>query len=128
MGKYAFLVNAKPDEPGPTANNLQYACSLDEAGHDVAVFFDGQGTQWIPELEADDGSVVYEYYRDARERGLVEGACGYCSGFFEVDEDIQAAGIDLEGEFREDESGPGEHHGPDVAGLVEEGYQLINVG
>lgn len=128
MGKYAFLVNAKPDEPGPTANNLQYACALDEAGHDVSVYFDGQATQWIPELEDDTENVVHEYYHDAKDRGLIQGACGYCSGFFEVDDRIQDAGIDLEGEFVEDDSGPGAHHGPDVANLVDDGYELINVG
>lgn len=128
MSKYAFLMNAKPDEPGPTANNLQYACALDKAGHDVAVYFDGQATQWIAELEGEGDSVVSSYYAEAKDRGLIDGACGYCSAFFEVDDTIEAAGIDLKGEAVEDQHGPGDYHGPDVARLVDEGYDLINVG
>lgn len=65
-------MNSKPDEPGPTANNLQYACASDEAGHDVAVYFDGQATQGIPELEEETENVVYEYYKDAKDRGLIQ--------------------------------------------------------
>ena len=118
-GKYAFLINTAPDDPAPTANNLEYARDLDEGGHDVVVFFDGQATQWVPELEADHENLVYEYYAAVRERGLVGGACGYCASFFEVDDDIEAAGIALDGGTEE--------HGPDVAELADEGYQLINV-
>jgi hypothetical protein len=40
--------------------------------------------------------------------------------FFEVDDTVESAGIALDGGADE--------HGPDVAGLVEDGYQLINVG
>ena len=120
MRKFAFMINTAPDDPAPTSNNLEYAIELDEAGHDVTVFFDGQATQWIPELENDNDNVVYDYYQEARERGLVDGACGFCANFFEVDDDIEAAGIALDGGADE--------HGPDVARLAEAGYQFINVG
>ena len=90
--------------------------------------FDGQATQWIPEAEEDSDGVVHEYYTEAKERGLIAGACGYCAAFFEIDDTIDQAGIALDGGMREDTDGPGDHHGPDVAHLVEEGYQLINVG
>jgi len=38
---------------------------------------------------------------------------------FEVDDTVESAGIALDG---------ADEHGPDVAGLVEDGYRLINVG
>lgn len=120
MAKFAFLVNSPLDQSGPIANNLEYASQLDEAGHEVVVFFDGQATQWIDELEGDTESVVADYYADVKERGLISGACGYCASFFEVDDTVESAGIALDGGADE--------HGPDVAGLVEDGYQLINVG
>lgn len=128
MSKFAFLVNSPPGNPGPVANNLEYARNLDEAGHDVVVYFDGQATQWIPEAEDDPDGVVHEYYQEARERGLIAGACGYCASFFEIDDTIEEAGIALDGGAVEGASGPGDHHGPDVAALVEQDYQLINVG
>lgn len=122
MDKFAFLINAKTDEPGPTANNLGYANRLDEAGHEVVVFFDGQGTHWIPKLEEETDHVVHGFYQEARDRGLVTGACGFCSAYFEIDDEIEAAGIALDGGLEEGE------HGPDVPQLVEDGYDLINVG
>ena len=128
MSKFAFLINSPPGNPGPVANNLEYARNLDEAGHEVTVYFDGQATQWIPEAEENPDGVVHEYYMEAKERGLIAGACGYCAAFFEIDDTIDQAGIALDGGMREDTDGPGDHHGPDVAHLVEEGYQLINVG
>ncbi|MFB6118268.1 DsrE family protein [Halosegnis sp.] len=127
MGKYAFLINSPPDNPGPIANNLEYARNLDEAGHEVTVFFDGQGTQWIPEAEENPDSVVGDYYHEAKRRGLIDGACGHCAAFFEIDDDIEAAGVALDGGV-EGAEGPGDHHGPDVAALAEAGYELINVG
>lgn len=128
MGKYAFLINSPPGDPGPVANNLEYARDLDEAGHDVVVFFDGQGTQWIPEAEENPDGVVNDYYAEAKKRGLIDGACGYCANFFEIDDEIEAAGIALDGGPESGAEGPGDHHGPDVAALVEQGYELINVG
>jgi len=63
---------------------------------------------------------VFDYYQEALERGLIDGACGFCANFFEVDDEVEAAGIALDGGADE--------HGPDIAGLVEDGYQIINVG
>jgi hypothetical protein len=64
--------------------------------------------------------VALEYYEDVRDRGLVGGACGYCASFFKVDDEIEQAGIALDGGV--------ENHGPDISQLANEGYQLINVG
>ncbi len=128
MGKYAFLVNSPPENPGPVANNLEYARNLDEAGHDVVVYFDGQGTQWITEADENPNGVVGPYYEEARARGLIEGACGHCAAFFDIDEEIADAGVALDGGSEPGVEGPGDHHGPDVAALVGEGYELINVG
>jgi len=128
MAKFGFLINSPPGSPGPVANNLEYARDLDDAGHDVVVYFDGQGTQRIPAAEDDPDGVVNEYYMEAKERDLIGGACGYCAAFFEIDDTIDEAGIALDGGETAEASGPGDHHGPDVSALVEDGHQLINVG
>jgi len=45
------------------------------------IFFDGEATRWIPELEADADLLPHDLYADVRERGLVGGACGFCALF-----------------------------------------------
>jgi hypothetical protein len=118
--KYAFLINSSLKEPAPLANTLEYARKLDDVGHDVVVYFDGEATQWIPELEADADLLPHEGYVDLRERGLVGGACGFCASFFEVDRAIEKVDVTIDGSSTE--------HGPDVAQLAEQGYQLLTVG
>jgi predicted peroxiredoxin len=81
MAKFASVINSAPGDPAPMANNLEYASNLDDGGYEVAVFFDGQGTQWIPELEGDTDSVALEYYTEVRGRGLIGEAYGYCTSF-----------------------------------------------
>ena len=71
--KYAFLIDSSLEEPAPLTNTLEYVRKLDDAGHDVVVFFDGEATQWISELEGDEDRLADEVYADVRDRGLVEG-------------------------------------------------------
>ena len=118
--KYAFLINSSLEDPAPLTNTLEYARKLDDAGHDVVVFFDGEATQWIPELEGDEDRLADEVYADVRDRGLVGGACGFCASFFEADRAIEKTAITLDGGSAE--------HGPDVGQLAEQGYQLLTVG
>ncbi|MFC7193911.1 hypothetical protein ACFQL4_03445 [Halosimplex aquaticum] len=47
MSKHAFLLLSPPENPGKIANPLEYAVQLDEAGHDVVVWFDGGSTFWF---------------------------------------------------------------------------------
>ena len=42
--RHTFLLLSDPSNPGKFANALTYACQLDEAGHEVAVYFDGAAT------------------------------------------------------------------------------------
>jgi hypothetical protein len=120
MSKYAFLINSSLDEPAPLANTLEYARKLDDAGHDVVVFFDGAATQWIPELETNEDLLPHDAYADVRARGLIGGACGFCASFFEVDRAIEKVEITIDGDAAE--------HGPDVGQLAEQGYQLLTIG
>ena len=120
MSRYAFLINSSLDDPAPLANALEYARKLDEAGHEVVVFFDGEATQWIPEPESNEDRLPSDAYAAVRERGLVGGACGFCASFFEVDRAIEKVEITLDGDATE--------HGPDVGQLAAQDYQLLTVG
>lgn len=113
MAKHAFLLLSSPETPGKFANPLTYAKQLDDAGHEVAVYFDGGATYWFAGLE-DRPEPALEAYEAAKERGLIAGVCDHCATFKGVAEAVEAAGFEIEGE----------EHAPDTAALVDEGYEL----
>jgi hypothetical protein len=116
MAKHAFLLLSHPDRPGKFANPLNYAAQLDEAGHEVAVYFDGAATFWFEDLDERPAPAL-EAYETAKERGLIAGVCDHCATFKGVAEAVEAEGFEIEGT----------EHAPDVAGLVEDGYELHTV-
>lgn len=81
-------------------------------GDSVELIFDGAGTQWIPELEAEDSDYA-ELYDAVRDRTSV---CDFCAGAFGVEEAVNDAGV-----VKLDD-----HDGhPIVRSLVDEGYEVI---
>lgn len=113
MAKHAFLLLSHPDSPGKFANPLTYAHQLDEAGHDVAVYFDGAATYWFDGID-DRPAPAVEAYERAKERGLIAGVCDHCATFKGVKEAVVAEGFEIEGT----------EHTPDVAGLEADGYDI----
>lgn len=120
MVRYAILLNAGPSDVGPPVNALQYALRLDAHGHEVAVFLDGPATKWPGELTSMADHPLREYYDEARNRGLLAGACGFCADRYGAAETCLDEGIQLHG-------GP-EEHGPDVGRLASDGYRFLTVG
>lgn len=120
MVRQAFLVNAGPDDVGSMANTLQYALSLDDAGHEVAVYLDGPATRWPAEVQRRSDHPVAEYLEEARERDLLEGACAFCADAFGATEGCERADVDL--------LGSQDDHAPDAGRLVDEGFELNTVG
>jgi len=80
--KFAVLINADPDHTGPTANEIEYALDLDGSGYQVDVYFDGAATQWPSTLEENPDNPVNKYYQEVREKGLIDGACGFCANAY----------------------------------------------
>lgn len=119
MGTYTIMLNGDTDQIGPTANGLEYALDLDGHGHDVEVYFDGVGTRWLGELTANPEHPVNEYYEQARESGLIAGACEYCAGAFGATEGVRESGVDFVGDGG---------HGPDLGKLATEGSAFITLG
>ena len=117
--KFAVLVNGDTDHVGPTANGLEYALDLDESDYQVEVYFDGAATQWPATLNEKPDHPVNEYYEEAREKGLIGGACGYCANSYGSYDELDDLGVDL--------LGGRENHGPDAGDLVDDGYELITV-
>jgi hypothetical protein len=117
MAKYAFLYNTTTEDVAQTMNTMEYAVDLAEAGHDVEVYFDGSATEWPGFLAANPDNPVNTYYQQARDAGIVGGACGFCSNSFGQTQAVQDAGVQLLGDA--------ETHGIDVAGLAEDGFELL---
>jgi hypothetical protein len=116
MAKHAFLLLSHPDRPGKFANPLTYARQLDDAGHEVAVYFDGAATYWFDGLENRPEPALDAYER-AKERDLIAAVCDHCATFKGVADAVETEGFDVEGT----------EHEPDVAALVDEGYELHTV-
>lgn len=116
MAKHAFLLLSSPESPGKFANPLTYAAQLDDAGHEVAVYFDGAATFWFDGVD-DRPEPAVQAYETAKERNLIAGVCDHCATFKGVADAVEAEGFDVEGEA----------HAPDVAGLVEDGYEIHTV-
>lgn len=115
MSKHAFLLSS-PEAPGKFANPLTYAHQLSEAGHEVAVYFDGAATYWFDRLD-DHLAPVIEAYEKAKEQGLIAGVCDHCATFKGVVDAVEREGFEIEST----------EHEPDIAALVEEGYEIHTV-
>lgn len=61
-----------------------------------------------------------ERFQEADERGLIEGACGYCANAFDGIEGVEAVGIDVIGDADE--------HGPDLGAVVDQGFDVMTIG
>ena len=120
MSKYAVLLNASTDDVGPTANGLEYALDLDQAGHEVDVFLDGIATQWPGKLQEKSNHPINNFFDKADERGLIAGACGFCADSFNGTDGCKAAGVEILG-------GPDEH-APKPSELVADEYELLPIG
>jgi hypothetical protein len=116
MSKHAFLLLSPPETPGKFANPLTYAHQLDEAGHEVAVYFDGAATYWFEDIE-DRPEPARRAYEEAKERNLIAVVCDHCATFKGVADAVEAEGFEIEGE----------EHAPDIASLVDEGYEIHTV-
>ncbi len=120
MARYAVLLNAGPTAVGPPVNAIQYALQLDGHGHEVRVFFDGAATKWPEKLASMADHPLREYYNEAQERSVIEGACGFCAHTYGTVQYCHEAGIQLYGDA--------DNHGPDVGQLASDGYQLLTIG
>lgn len=114
MAKHAFIPLSPPETPGTFANQLTYARQLDEAGHDVAGYFDGAATVWFEDLE---DRPALDAYEQAKERNLIAGVCDHCATFEGVAEAVERAGFEIDGT----------EHAPEIARLVDDGYEIHTV-
>ena len=120
MGKYAVLLSAGPDRTGSALNGVEYALRLAEGGHEVRIYLDGPATRWPGELATRADHPLRDGLDRARNDAVEIAACAYCAAAFDATAGCRTDGIPLRGTA-------GEEHGPDVAALVDDGYELLTM-
>ncbi|QGQ97334.1 hypothetical protein EHS13_21810 [Paenibacillus psychroresistens] len=94
--KYLIIIQANQQDMGKAMHGLLYGQDLHEAGMEVEVYFDGAGTQWPNEFSKPD-HIINPLYKQVMKTGILKGGCGACAGFFDVEEEVQQAGLKLVG-------------------------------
>lgn len=93
---------------------LLNAHDLHERGNEAAIVFEGAACKLVPEL-AKPGP-LHKLYAEAKEKGLIAGACKACSAKLGVLEAVEAEGLAL----LSDMSGH-----PSMAAFQDQGYRVI---
>ena len=117
MGKYAILAQPQKTDMGRAVHSLLYTKQLHDAGHEVALYYDGEGTTWIGRFE-DKGFKYHDLYRAVQGAGLIAGACTYCAGAFGVSDQVAASPVP----FVDHDDGH-----PSIAKLIAEGRTIITI-
>lgn len=114
--KYLIIIQAGEKDVGRVYHGLTYGQQLHFAGYEVKIFFDGLGPQWIPKLEEPD-HIFHPVFKAIQSLGIIQGACKYCAKFFDVQDDVEKAGLSLEGGAQDDHLS--------IVKYVNNGYALI---
>lgn len=99
--KYVIIIQANQQDVGKAIHGLLYGQELHEEGLEVEILFDGLGTQWPGEFSKADHP-MNALYKQVMKLGIIKGGCQACSSFFEVEEEVQKAGLPLVGNPKTD--------------------------
>ncbi|XEC93633.1 hypothetical protein AB6A23_20060 [Paenibacillus tarimensis] len=91
-----IIIQANPQDVGKAVHGLLYGQELHEAGFEVEVMFDGLGTAWPGEFSKADHP-FQPLFKHVTKLGIIKGGCQACSGFFEVTDKVESAGVPLVG-------------------------------
>lgn len=114
--KFLIVIQAGPQDMGRALHGLTYGQELYEAGFEVEIYFDGTGTKWIKEFEQTEHP-FHPVFKSVKDSGIIKGACGYCSNYFHIGEDIQQVGIPLKEGAKDGHLSLAKH--------IKEGYTLV---
>jgi hypothetical protein len=102
-------------------HSMLYSKELKEKGHEVRLVFDGASTEWLAKWgdpQDNDDRMMAGFFGQLKDAGLTYVVCDFCSGAFNVHDKLTAQGEPLVAEYM--------NH-PSVAGLVDEGFQLVTL-
>lgn len=108
------LADAQSHESlGRLVNALIAAKEFKEGGDEVALVFDGGGTQGLAEV-AEASHKAHALYQAVQDK--VIGACSYCAAAFGVKEALQAKNVPLLDDYAQH---------PSLRSFVSRGFQVI---
>src|SRR6266571_210828 len=85
-GKFLIILQAGKESHEGMAravHALLYSRELKEHGHEVALVFDGAGTEWIEEwTQPGSTNKLTPMYQELHKLGLTEIICDFCAGAF----------------------------------------------
>lgn len=96
MNKYVIIIQSNQQDVGKAVHGLLYGKELHDEGFDVDILFDGLGTQW-PDAFGKADHPFHPLYKEVMKTGIIKGGCQACSGFFDVAEEMQEAGVQAVG-------------------------------
>jgi hypothetical protein len=92
MKKFAlFVFNG---DPMCFIHVLLNAIDMSEKGHEAKIIIEGAATKLIPELEK-KANPLHQLWKNAQEKGLVEGVCKACSNKMETIGAVKTLGLPL---------------------------------
>lgn len=119
-GKYLLILQAGKESHEGMARALHallYSHELREHGHEVALLFDGAGTQWAEEWSKPDSTdKLAVMYKELRDAGVTSVICDFCAMAFHVKQSLTENKVPLTTEYK--------GH-PSIAKWVDKGYQII---
>ncbi len=97
---------------------LIYSKEIKEAGNEIMLIFDGNGTKWLDIIsnETSEFDFLNKLFKDIKSMGIVYKACDFCSTKKEVKDSLKSKNIEFLSEY--------DGH-PNVGKLISEGYQII---
>ena len=90
--KFVFIIQANQQDVGKAVHGLLYGKELHDEGFEVAIVFDGAGTEWPSEFSKADHP-FHPLYKQVMQSGIIQGGCQACSGFFDTQDDMKEAGV-----------------------------------
>ncbi len=122
MRRIAVILQAGPGSHESHArafHAMVYTKELVERGHATRLIFDGAATQWLAKWGApndEDDRRMGAFFAALKSVGVAYAVCDFCAGAFQVRDTLAHLGEPLMAEYMDH---------PSIAGLVEEGYELL---
>lgn len=114
--KFLIVIQAGQQDVGRAFHGLTYGQELYDEGYEVKIYFDGMGTQWIKAFD-DPSHIFHSVFKEVQKLGIIQGACGYCTSFFDIEEEVNTAGVYIVGGAKDGHFSFVEH--------IKEGYTPI---
>lgn len=97
---------------------LIYSKEIKEAGNEIMLIFDGNGTKWLDIIsnETSEFDFLNKLFKDIKSMDIIYKACDFCSTRKDVKNSLKLKNIEFLSEY--------DGH-PNIGKLINDGYQII---